>query len=81
MRYDPPFTFYRVDSVLEPWAFELVIGGPLTVTIQDGRNVRKVIADTLHNVQRKVLEVDEGDTKSIFNIVYVSYSRASRPAF
>lgn len=38
----------------------------------DGRNVRKVIADVLHDLQRKVIEVDEGDTVSICFIIYVS---------
>ncbi|KAK4885236.1 hypothetical protein RN001_001507 [Aquatica leii] len=60
-----------VDSVLEPWAFELTIGVPHTINMPDGRNVRKVITDTIHNVQKKILEIDEGDTKSIYNIVYI----------
>ncbi|KAK5647619.1 hypothetical protein RI129_002511 [Pyrocoelia pectoralis] len=60
-----------VDSVLDPWAFELTIGVPYSVTMPDGGNVRKVIADTIHKVQKKILELDEGDTKSIYNIVYI----------
>ncbi|KAF5303620.1 hypothetical protein FQA39_LY09867 [Lamprigera yunnana] len=60
-----------MDSVLDPWAFELTIGVTQTINMPDGRNVRKVIADTIHNVQKKILEIDEGDTKSIHNIVYI----------
>lgn len=65
------FYFSRVDSNLKPWAFQLIVGGPYIVTMPNGRNVRKVIADVVHDVQKRILEVDEGDTKSIKNIVNV----------
>lgn len=61
----------RVESVLDPWEFELIVGGPYNVMMPDGRNIRKAIADCLHKVQKKILEIDEGDTKSIQNIVTV----------
>lgn len=38
----------------------------------DGSNIRKVVADLMHKVQTKLLKSDEGDTKSIQNIVHVS---------
>ncbi|KAF5308174.1 hypothetical protein FQR65_LT06354 [Abscondita terminalis] len=40
-----------------------------TVSMPDGRNVRKVIADTMHNVQKKILEIDEGDIPRIYDIL------------
>ncbi|XP_018576290.1 proteasome activator complex subunit 4 [Anoplophora glabripennis] len=64
--------FPLVESVLDPWAFNLVVSGSDKVTMPDGsRNVRKVIVDTLHRVQKKLLELDEGDTQSIQNIVNI----------
>jgi proteasome activator subunit 4 len=62
---------FRVDSVLDPWAFNLIVSNSYAVNMPDGANIRKVIADLMHKVQKKVLEVDEGDTKSIFNIVHI----------
>lgn len=56
---------------MDPWAFHLLVGGPDIVTMPDGSNVRKVVADTVHDVQQKILEVDEGDTMSIRNIIQV----------
>ncbi|KAL3286253.1 hypothetical protein HHI36_000763 [Cryptolaemus montrouzieri] len=38
------------------------------VTLADGSNVRKTIADTMHKVQKRLLSLDEGDTKSLFVI-------------
>lgn len=61
----------RVDSVLDPWAFHLIVGGPHIVTMPDGSNVRKTVADIVHDVQKRILEVDEGDTLSIQNVVQV----------
>ncbi|KAJ8979647.1 hypothetical protein NQ317_001354 [Molorchus minor] len=61
----------RVESVLEPWAFNLQVSGSNTVTMPDGRNVRKVIVDTLHRVQKKLLEDNEGDTQSIKYIINI----------
>lgn len=58
--------------MLDPWAFNLIVSNSYAVNMPDGANIRKVIADLMHKVQKKVLEVDEGDTKSIFNIVHVS---------
>lgn len=61
-----------MESVLDPWAFNLTVSGSDVVTMPDGRNVRKVIVDTLHRVQIKLLEIDEGDTQSVQYIVNVS---------
>lgn len=69
------FLFYSVKSNLEPWAFNLIVGGPYTVTMPDGRNIRKTIADIIHSVQKKILEIDEGDTKSMKNVITVSYNQ------
>ncbi|KYB26764.1 proteasome activator complex subunit 4 [Tribolium castaneum] len=60
-----------VDSVLDPWAFNLIVSDSHAVNMPDGSNIRKVIADLMHKVQKKILEVDEGDTKSIHNIVHI----------
>lgn len=57
--------------MLDPWAFNLIVSDTHAVNMPDGSNVRKVIADTMHRVQKKVLELDEGDTKSIHNIIHV----------
>lgn len=60
-----------IDSVIEPWAFELIVGSQLSVTMPDGSNVRKTVADVIHKVQKKILEIDESDTKSIYSIIHV----------
>lgn len=62
---------HRVDSAIEPWAFELIVGGPHIVTMPDGRNIRKVIADVVCGVQRYIQEHDEGDTITITSIIHV----------
>ncbi|CAH0550528.1 unnamed protein product [Brassicogethes aeneus] len=62
---------HLVDSVLEPWAFNMKVSGPHIVTMPDGRNVRKVVSDTLHKLQKKILETDEGDTKSLRNLIQI----------
>nr|CAH7732828.1 unnamed protein product [Callosobruchus chinensis] len=61
--------YHLVDSVLEPWAFNLKVCNSDPITMPDGRNVRKTIVDVLHNLQKKLLECDEGDTQSIQNII------------
>lgn len=66
---------HRVDSAIEPWAFELIVSGPYTVTMPDGRNVRKVIADVICDVQKFIQTHDEGDTISITCIIQVSILR------
>lgn len=66
-----------VESKLKPWAFNLTVGGPYNVTMPNGGNIRKSIADIIHNVQQKILEVDEGDTKSVKNIITVGYKKQS----
>ncbi|XP_017776330.1 PREDICTED: proteasome activator complex subunit 4-like isoform X2 [Nicrophorus vespilloides] len=66
---EPPLKI--MESVLKPWAFELIISSSHTIQMPDGRNVRKVVADILHKVQIKILDVDEGDTKSIFYIINI----------
>lgn len=60
-----------MDSALEPWEFELIVSGNFTVSMPDGSNVRKTVIDCIHKVQKKILETDEGDTKSILNVVQV----------
>lgn len=69
------YVFFSVESKLEPWAFNLIVGTPYVVTMPDGRNIRKTIADIIHSVQQKIFEVDEGDTKSTKNIITVSYKK------
>lgn len=61
-----------VPSKLEPWAFEMVIGTQQTVTMPDGQNVRQVLIDVMHRLQRKILQIAEDDTKSLFNLIAVS---------
>ncbi|KRT85387.1 hypothetical protein AMK59_1215, partial [Oryctes borbonicus] len=60
-----------VDSAIEPWAFELIVGGPHIVTMPDGRNIRKVIADVICDVQKYIQIHDEGDTISITSIIHI----------
>lgn len=60
-----------MDSALDPWAFELIVGTSSNIALPDGRNIKKAIADTLHRVQKRILETDEGDTKSIHVIINV----------
>lgn len=66
------FVLYRVESVLEPFAFNLIVINEGEVNMPDGSNVRKKITDVLHKTQAKLLEVDEGDTQSLQQIVNVS---------
>lgn len=63
---------FRVDSVLDPWAFHLKVSGSEIITMPDGSNVRKTIIDVLHRLQIKLLRDDEGDTKSFRSIIHVS---------
>ena len=66
-----------MNSVLDPWAFNLIVSDSHAVSMPDGTNIRKIIADLMHKVQQRVLETDEGDTKSIHNIVHVRFTRQS----
>ncbi|KAG5878460.1 hypothetical protein JTB14_022783 [Gonioctena quinquepunctata] len=63
--------FQLVDSVLDPWTFNLKVSNSDIVTMPDGQNVRKVIVNILHNLQNKLLEIDEGDTQSIQYIINI----------
>lgn len=65
------FIIFRVDSVIDPWVFNLIVAGPHVAKLPNGGNVRKAVADTIHKVQQKVLSTNEGDTKSINLIIYV----------
>jgi hypothetical protein len=38
----------------------------------DGSNVRKMVADTMHRLQEKLLLCREDDTKSFFSLIVVS---------
>ncbi|XP_056636067.1 proteasome activator complex subunit 4-like [Diorhabda sublineata] len=60
-----------VETVLEPWTFNLKVSGCGTVTMPDGSNVRKAIVTILHKLQKRLMEVDEGDTQSIQNIINI----------
>lgn len=62
---------FRVDTVLDPWNFDLKVGGGEVVTMPDGSNIKKCIVDVLHRLQKKLLSDDEGDTKSFRNIIQV----------
>lgn len=66
------FAYFSIDSITDTWTFNLIVGPKSNITLPDGRNVRKVIADTMHKVQHKIMEIDEGDTKSIRAIMTVS---------
>lgn len=72
------FMYSRVDSVLDPWAFQLIVTGSRVLTMPDGSNVRKAIADTVHKVQKKLLKDDEGDTLSTRNIIQVCLQDINR---
>lgn len=56
---------------MEPWEFELIVGTTHNIKMPDGKNIRKIIVDTINEVQRKILKTDEGDTKSISSIIQV----------
>ncbi|XP_076268331.1 proteasome activator complex subunit 4-like isoform X1 [Rhynchophorus ferrugineus] len=64
-------TYELVDSVLDSWSFNLVVIGNGTVSMPDGSNIRKTVVATIHRVQKKLLETDEGDTQSIQHIINV----------
>ncbi|XP_050294149.1 proteasome activator complex subunit 4B-like [Anthonomus grandis grandis] len=66
---EPPYTL--VDSVIEPWSFNLMVIEDGKVTMPDGSNVRKAIVDLMHKLQKKLLNTDEGDTQSIQNIINI----------
>lgn len=57
---------------MEPFAFNLIVINEGEVNMPDGSNIRKKITDVLHKTQAKLLEVDEGDTQSLQQIVNVS---------
>lgn len=61
--------YVHIPSQLEPWAFEMIIGTNLTITMPDGSNIRKVLADLMHKLQKKLLREAEDDTKSFFNLI------------
>uniref|UniRef100_A0A6P7GVF6 Proteasome activator complex subunit 4B-like n=1 Tax=Diabrotica virgifera virgifera TaxID=50390 RepID=A0A6P7GVF6_DIAVI len=60
-----------VESVLEPWTFNLKVCGGGVVTMPDGSNVRKAIVAVLHKLQKALLDMDEGDTQSIQHIINI----------
>ncbi|XP_072396223.1 proteasome activator complex subunit 4-like [Diabrotica undecimpunctata] len=60
-----------VESVLEPWTFNLKVCGSGVVTMPDGSNVRKAIVAVLHKLQKALLDMDEGDTQSIQHIINI----------
>ncbi|XP_066249765.1 proteasome activator complex subunit 4B-like [Euwallacea similis] len=64
-------TYKLVDSVLEPWAFNLMVIEKGTVSMPDKSNIRKTIVDILHKAQRQLLDSDEGDTQSIQHIINI----------
>ncbi|CAH1169598.1 unnamed protein product [Phaedon cochleariae] len=68
--WDEP-VYPLADSVLDPWNFNLIVSGSDIVTMPDGQNVRQVIVGILHKLQEHLLEKDEGDTKSIRNIINI----------
>jgi hypothetical protein len=63
----------RIDSCLAITAFvpSVDVGGG-HVTMPDGSNVRKTIADTVNRLQEKLLLCREDDTKSFFSLIVVS---------
>ncbi|XP_044747476.1 proteasome activator complex subunit 4-like [Coccinella septempunctata] len=61
--WDEPLVHLRKTQA-EISRFEIVELKSHSLTMPDGSNVRKAVADTLHVVQKKLLEIDEGDTKS-----------------
>lgn len=42
------------------------------VTMPDGSNIRKAVAETINALQTKLLECKEDDTKSLFYVISVS---------
>ncbi|CAH1108407.1 unnamed protein product [Psylliodes chrysocephalus] len=60
-----------VETVLDPWTFNLKVNGSGVVTMPDGSNVRKAIVNIIHKLQKRMLEVDEGNTQSIQNIINI----------
>lgn len=61
-----------IESRLDSWAFEMVIGPSLTITMPDGSNVRKTVADVMHKLQKKLLKCAEDDIKSFITLICVS---------
>lgn len=59
----------QVPSRLDPWAFEMIIGTALTISLPDGGNVRKALAELAGRLQKKLLSCAEDDTKSFFNLI------------
>lgn len=54
-------------------SMELEMGFAGIINMPDGSNVRKSIVQTLMRLQNKILESSEGDTKSLFLLITVSY--------
>ena len=64
---------YRISSCLATTPFMATIDmGGGNVTMPDGSNVRKTIADTVNRLQEKLLLSREDDTKSFFSLIVVS---------
>ncbi|XP_060526500.1 proteasome activator complex subunit 4-like [Cylas formicarius] len=68
--WDEP-AYQLVESVLEPWAFNLRVSNDVSISMPDGSNIRKAIVNTMHSLQKKLLTTDEGDTQSIKMIIDV----------
>lgn len=67
------FFAHRIDSCLPitPFIPSVDVGGG-HVTMPDGSNVRKSVADTVNRLQEKLLLCREDDTKSFFSLIVVS---------
>lgn len=69
--WDEP-AYLHVPSRLQPWAFEMIIGTSLTISMPDGKtNVRKTLAVLMGRLQEKLLSAREDDTKSFFSLIAI----------
>ncbi|CAG2057001.1 unnamed protein product [Timema podura] len=67
---EPPIKL--MESYLPTAPFTLTFGPrDKFVTMPDGSNIRKTVADTMHRLQEKMLKDAEDDTKSFFNLVAI----------
>lgn len=60
-----------IPTKLGSWAFDMIIGTTLSVTMPDGSNIRKTIAVLMHKLQKRLLEHAEDDIKSFTNLISI----------
>ena len=59
------FFFYRNSKHIEFTFFKLVRDPKFDLTLPDGGHIKRSLANILHHVKERILNVDESDTKNL----------------